>query len=397
MVCQRISEDDASEFFCDLVLCFASELCHVAQIDPCFLADGEGQCLHCGIHAGDRLRASYGAFGENICLPVKLSFLIKDFQGSQEAVAGILGKGPAISVAADDPVLGSEFIVAAVQASLDRGNFCITLVVQLCLQQFLNSVAQLDHAEHALCRCRRKLHAVHTGVLPIVDMPIDVGVAEVFYGRVCRDGEIFILQFGIRYFRYGDLAMDMAHGFLKLFREGSAFDGLHRDFLPAVLGTFSRQFSQDHFRMVLKVAVDRISLFGFRQVHPVGFFHGHAVPFLKEEDVRHNTSVCIAHKGIVGQADGTEQISPVSKILPYRFVLLVHGAAGGDDSHYAAGTDQVEGFCNEIIMDQEIVPVISGIDDFVLAEGHVTDHGIKKAVREGGRLESLNSDVVFLI
>ena len=48
-------------------------------------------------------------------------------------------------------------------------------------------------------------------------------------------------------------------------------------------------------------------------------------------------------------------------------------------------------------MDQEIVPVIPGVRHLVLAEGHVSDHGIKKAVRERGCLKSLNSDVVFLI
>ena len=84
-------------------------------------------------------------------------------------------------------------------------------------------------------------------------------------------------------------------------------------------------------------------------------------------------------------------------VFPDGFVLLVNGPAGGDDSYHAAGTDEVEGLCNEIIVDQEVVPVVPCIRHLVLAEGDVPDHGIKKAVREGGRLKSLNSDVIFLI
>ena len=48
-------------------------------------------------------------------------------------------------------------------------------------------------------------------------------------------------------------------------------------------------------------------------------------------------------------------------------------------------------------MDHEIMAVVAGIRHFVSSKGHIPDHGIKKAVRERGCLETLNSDVVFLI
>ena len=179
-VCQRIFEDDTSEFFCDLFLCFPCQLRHKRQVNPGFFPDGERQGFHSRIHARDRFRAADGTFGEDISLPVELPFFIQDLEGCQEAVTGILCKSPAVCIAADDAVLGGIFVIAAVQAALDGGDFRITPVLQLGLQQLLNDVAQLDHAEDTLRRCGRKIHAVHAGVLTVVDMAVDIGIAEVF-------------------------------------------------------------------------------------------------------------------------------------------------------------------------------------------------------------------------
>ena len=94
--------------------------------------------------------------------------------------------------------------------------------------------------------------------------------------------------------------------------------------------------------MLGKIAVHRIAFRCRTQMYPAGFFQGHAVPLLEKQDVRHDAGICIAQESVIRETDRSQKVCPVSYVLPHRFILLVHRAAGCDNSHYTAGTYKIQ-------------------------------------------------------
>ena len=264
----------------------------------------------------------------------------------------------------------------------------------------MHSVAEPNHAQDALRRCRGKIHTVHPGVLPVKDMAVHVGKAEILYGWVCgdrNDRRLLVIQFGVSQLRGRDLTVDMGDGFPQLFTEVCAFDRFYCHFLPAVLRVLCCKFPEHHPGMLHKIRVGGMAVRCRPEVYPGRFLQGHAVPFLEKEDVCHYACVGVPHKGVIRETDCAQKVCAPGDIPADRLVLFVHCPTGRDHRDHAAGADQVKGLCDEIVMDHEIMAVVAGIRHFVSSKGHIPDHGIKKAVRERGCLETLNSDVVFLI
>ena len=117
-------------------------------------------------------------------------------------------------------------------------------------------------------------------------------------------------------------------------------------------------------------------------MNPVRLLQRHAVPFLEKENIRYNTGICVPQKGIIREPDCPQKVCPVGNISPHRFILLIHRSAGGHHGDDTAGTDEIQRFSDEVIMDQEVVPIVSGVRHLILPKRHISDHGIKKAVRE---------------
>ena len=78
--------------------------------------------------------------------------------------------------------------------------------------------------------------------------------------------------------------------------------------LLAVLCNLRRKFTENHFWMVDKVAVDSESVVCLTEVYPVGFYYLRSVTLLQENDVRHHFSTRVFLKSIVRQTYRSEQI-----------------------------------------------------------------------------------------
>ena len=101
---------------------------------------------------------------------------------------------------------------------------------------------------------------------------------------------------------------------------------------------------------------------------------------MQEQNITGDFRTGIAFERIVGQTDGTDQVSPLCKVLPHSGVFFVHGAFGGDECHDAAGSDLIQGLSEEIIVDQPMVFVIPLVQHFEIAKGNITDSHIKETV-----------------
>ena len=131
--------------------------------------------------------------------------------------------------------------------------------------------------------------------------------------------------------------MNVGNGFPQLIRQHSAFYGPNGHGLADILCVFSAQLAKDHFRVLYEVGVECESVLRRGQLYPFRHVDAQAFALLQEQDVRHHAGVGVAQEGVVRQTDGSQQIRAGGNVPAHGVVLLVHGAAGGDDSHDAAG------------------------------------------------------------
>ena len=118
---------------------------------------------------------------------------------------------------------------------------------------------------------------------------------------------------------------------------------------------------------------------------------------MQNKNVRNDFRPGISLKGVVRQTDSAKQVSSLSNILADSGVFLVHCAFARNERHYAARTELVQGFCKEIIVDEEFMLVVPLVRDFEIPERHITHNRIKEAVGEVGFLKALCGDRGLLI
>ena len=327
MVGQRVFEDHALQLLDDLLLALTGKLCHIGQIDTGFFSDGERQCLTCRIHGRDRFRFADRALGENVRFSLQIPFFVQYLQRGQQAVAGILLERPLVRAAADDPVLRREVVVLFAELPLQESYFRVSAVIHLNVQQLLDSIADLDQAEHTFCRDGRQLHQIHAGVFAVKHSAVHVCEAEILYCRISGDRGIRVfLKIGIRQHHFPDRRFQMADCLMELIGKSGSRNGFHRHFLLAVLRVFGGELAQHHFGMLNEILVNAVSLWGFSKMHPFRLSQSCTVSFLEKQNVSNNTGICVPHKCIVRQPDSTDQIRTVGQILTRRFILLVHCA-----------------------------------------------------------------------
>ena len=396
-LCDRIAEDNTCQFFGHFLFCLSAKFCHKRNINLCFFSDGECQGFTRRIHRGHRFRLANGALGKNICQPLEVFILVQNLKRCQQTIAAVLPECPFVGGVVDKTVLRCEPLILVFQLSLQQFHFGIRTIVQLAVQQFLCGFPQGDHPQHTLCRDRRQVNLVHVRVFTVINLSVHVGVTEILHVRVCRERFCVLVKFIVRDFRLCDFRMDVLNGCFQLLCKVCALNGFDRGFLLSVLCTFSRDFTQHHFRMLRKILVDGVSLRRCAKVYPLCPLHCRPVTLLQKQNVSYNTCVCIALERIVWQANCADQISTVGKILSDRGILFVHRTAGSDYRHHTARTNKVQTFCNKVIVDEEIMAVIPFIRHFVIAERHVAHHAIKETVRELHRFKALHGNFVLLI
>ena len=132
--------------------------------------------------------------------------------------------------------------------------------------------------------------------------------------------------------------------------------------------------------MLRKIGIhgDAVCILG--QMRPVRLKVHHAVPLLEKQNVRSDFRTCIGLKCSVGKPHRTKQVCPPGQVLSDFRACLVHGSLACDKSYHPSGPYFVQRLCKEIVMDQEIVPVISLVCHLVLSERHVSDGCIKEIV-----------------
>ena len=117
---------------------------------------------------------------------------------------------------------------------------------------------------------------------------------------------------------------------------------------------------------------------------------------MQENNVHRNICPGIGPEGGVRQADRAQQVTAPGHILSGVRVLFVHCAAadaiGSDESDDAACPHLVDGLGKEVIVDQQVVPVIGAVTHPVVAKRYISDGKVKDAIRVLRFLKAVDLD-----
>ena len=111
--------------------------------------------------------------------------------------------------------------------------------------------------------------------------------------------------------------------------------------------------------MVNEILVHSYAVLIFIKENPIRLNIYDPVTLLQDQNIRSHLRAGIAFKGVVRQSDGTEQLGSLCDIPAHLRALLIHCAFGSDKAHHAAGSQLIKRLGKEIIVDKEVVFVIS--------------------------------------
>ena len=138
-------------------------------------------------------------------------------------------------------------------------NVLVREVVQLLVNQFVDSLPQLHHTSYTTFGVVGQFDLRHDRVLSVVDLAINNRIAKILHSRVC--GQRFALCFRICDVRGSNLhrsviALDVLYRLGKLVCKAGALKGRNGQFLSSILGAFGGEYTQNHLRVVHKILVD---------------------------------------------------------------------------------------------------------------------------------------------
>ena len=392
----RHTEDDAPQLVCQFLAVFAGELFHIGHVHAGFLRDGDRQRLAGRVHGGDSFMGFDSALGEHIRLAFQPAVLVQHFQGTEQVIAAVIGKGQPVGAVVDETIFSGEIVIAAVQL----GHLCLDVGtrrggIHLQVDELLHTVPQPHQPFDAGLGGGVQVRAHHAAVFPEVYRTIDHRVGIVFHIRVSREGGVDVLalaQLRQRGFLVG--AVDVLHGTVQLAGQLQPLDGDHGVVLLAVLGAFGGGPPQHHLRVVEKILIDREAFLGPAGLRPVWHNVQRPVPLLQEQNIRYHIGARIGAEGVIGQADGSQQLGPLGQIPAHGGILGVHCIAAGDERHHAARPHLIQCLGKKVVVNVETQLVVGFVVDLVIAKRDIAHSQIVKVPAVGG-LEARHGDVGF--
>ena len=386
--------DETRQLVDEPVLVHAGKVRHEVQINHRALRHADRQRLRGGVHMVDGATDGDGAPGEHIRLALQLVFVVQYLQGGQQVVAVILAEDLCILPAGQKTVLLCVVVVTLVQLDLQGADHLIVSAGELGLDQLPCGVPQGNHAAHPALIRRAQGLLFHPFIPPVIDLAVLNGIGEVGYGGVGGNPAVVLRRrvHGALHI----LPLNVLDGVGKLLGQLRTWDGVAGGVLfTSVHAVVKGHRAQQHIRVFKEVRIDRHAVFIRADVNPRGLNIYRLLALLQEEDVCGNVRAGVGLEGRVGQANRAEQLRTLGDIPADGRILLVHRALAGDEGHDAARTYLVQRLGKEVIVDSEVVLVVSGIGEGIRTEGDVAYGGVEEAVGEGGALKALHADLRF--
>ena len=167
--------------------------------------------------------------------------------------------------------------------------------------------------------------------------------------------------------------------------------------LGTVLTASHYHFTEYHIGIVDKVLVHSDAILIDTEVYPIFVSLNDSVSLLEEDNIRDYHLCPCSVKGIVGQADSTEEVGSLRDILSDRWILFIKSTAACDERDHTTGANLIQGFRKEIVVNEEVVLVVFLVKQLEIIERHVTDCHVKETIGKMRFLISVDGDTVLLI
>ena len=149
--------------------------------------------------------------------------------------------------------------------------------------------------------------------------------------------------------------------------------------------------------MLHKIAVHRNAVLIGIKVYPIWLDVCNAVTLLQKENVTCNLCACVCSKSVVGQSDGSEQLGSLGNIFAYFGACLIHCSLRGNERNDTACTDFIKSLCEKVVVNEELLGVVSAVVDLEISKRHIADNHIKVVVWELCFFKPLHGNIGFLI
>ena len=387
----RVTEDDAVQVLQDGLLRLPGEPHHEGHIHLGLLGQGDGQSLRGGVHGGDDHLLLDGTLGEHIRLAGKPALVVQHLQRGKQTGGAVVGKGGLVGAGVESAIGFDKGVIQPVQLFALRDNHFLRVVLGLVLNEPPHGVPDANHALHPVRAGEGQLHRSHDAVLPVVELPLDQGIAEVSDAGVGGDGLVGFFLGDLLQVHGGVVGVDVLDSGGQQLLQGLIPIG-NAGCLGAVGPADGLHLAQHHIRVLDKVAVHANAVGVRVQGYPVRLNVNEPVPLLQEQNIRGHVRARCTLEGVVREADGPQQVGSLGNVFSDGGVFLVHGALGGHKGNDAAGPHLVQGLGKEVVMDQEVVFVVALVRHLELAEGHVADGPVKEGVGKLGGLVALHGN-----
>ncbi len=134
--------------------------------------------------------------------------------------------------------------------------------------------------------------------------------------------------------------------------------------------------------MFEEIPVEGNPVFCFPGFQPFRLFTGKALPFLKKQDIAGGFRPGVFQERGIRQPHSAQKHGSFRNVPAHTGIPFVHGSLAGDKSNQAARPHFVQGFCKEIVVDQELVLVIFPVGQLILPKRDVANCQIKEIIGE---------------
>ena len=155
--------------------------------------------------------------------------------------------------------------------------------------------------------------------------------------------------------------------------------------------------TENHFRVIYEIGVHLDAIFIGSKVYPFRLDIYQPISLLQKDYIGSNFCASRILKGVIGHTNCTEKICSLCDIFSHCRVFLIKRSLRSDKCHNTSGAHLIKRSGKEIIVNKEIVLVISLIGNFELPEGDVSHGSIEETVGKICVFKTLNGNTGILI
>ena len=379
----------------------AGELCDQGRIHAAGLVHGYDQTLRHILCRGDGAVRCDGVLEEDVRLGGLLGLRVVVFQGEDGELVGIVLDGVAVGLGVEEAVLLYEGIIRLVQGRSGLPDLGFLLALLLGSLQYLGGIPDLQHTGNTLGGALGGLHLHQLAVLVLVHLSVldDQAVILSFLPGPLHSKIGFLRACLHRIVHLGLNVLECRPNLVR--KAALAFQRLIGQGCTTIHAALHGRRTQNHFRVVVEVIVDvcavpvafdRSGVRCFQEV--LASIIGVRCSLFQDQNIRHDLSAGVALESSIRKSNCAQQVGPLHDVATYRGIAAIHGIAGSDKHHDAAGSHLVQRLSKEIVVDGTgyllgIVLVRNG----VVAERNVANCHIHEVIRDVGLLKALDAHI----